>query len=120
MLEISREPGRSVIILKELGIIQTDHYLEFLPELKELVDEIHPTGLLLDWTQLNGWNEESESVRFYARLDFRSYFERIAILADEGWGAEISRVQEVMHLPVRHYPTSDRQAALAWLDPGTS
>ena len=120
MLEMSREPGKAVIVLRPLGLIQAEDYQACLPELKKLVAEIHPTGLLLDWTQLTGWDEESESLRFFARLYFRSDFERMAILADEGWEAEIRRFEEVTNLPVRRYLPSERQAAVAWLAPEPS
>ena len=120
MVEIGREPGISVLVIKASGLITAGDIFEHMPELKKLIDEIQPKGLLGDWTQLQGWDEEAESVRFSIRLDLRHDFERIAILADEDWDSEISRPQEVTNLPIRRFASSDRQAALAWLDPDTA
>ncbi len=116
MFEIYPEPGKPLLVVKASGIVQAGDFAERIPELKKLVAETHPRGLLLDWTQLKGWDEEAQSVRFSLRLDLRSDFERVAVLADRAWDAEISRLQEVTNLPIRRFPPSDRQSALAWLE----
>lgn len=120
MVEISGEPGKSVLVIKTVGLVTAGDIFERMPELKKLIDETQPKGLLGDWTQFQGWDEEAESLRFSVRLDLRHDFERIAILADEDWDSEISRLQEVTNLPIRRFASSDRQAALAWLDPDTA
>lgn len=119
MYEISPEPGKPLLVVKASGLIRAGDYEGHLSKLEKLIAETHPRGLLLDWTELKGWGEEAESIRFLARLELRSKFERVAVLADRAWDAEVSRLQDIAHLPVRRFPTSDRQSALAWLESNT-
>ena len=116
MLELYPEPGKPILVLKASGLVRAGGYVEPMSEFKKLVAETHPRGLLCDWTELKGWHEEAESIRFLARLGQRANFERVAILADRAWDGEVSRLQEIMTLPTRLFPPSDRQAALAWLE----
>ena len=73
----------------------------------------------MDWTELKGWDEEAESTRFIVRLGLHATFERVAVLADRAWNAEVRRLQEVTHLLIRRFRPLDRQTALAWLDANT-
>ena len=116
MIELNEEPGKSFLVCKSSGFIQRGEFAGRMPELKKLVAETRPKGLLLDWTELKGWDEETESLRFSARLEVRDNFERVAILADRAWDAEVSRFRDVMDFPVRRFPPSDRQTAMAWLE----
>ena len=116
MIEIAKEPERPLLLVKATGVVHADDYAGAMPEFKELAAKIHPKGLLTDWTELEGWDEEAESVRFFVRLEVRSEFERIAVLADDAWIAEISRLRDVTATEIRHFPPSEREAALAWLD----
>ena len=119
MFEIDQESGGSVLVIKLSGTIRATDYLDQMLEINNRITEIKPKGLLLDWTNLAGWDEEAESVRFFARLELRSIFERVAILADEPWRKEMSRLKEVTNLPIRQFSDSDRQSALAWLESGS-
>ena len=94
-------------------------YSDRMLEIKARITDIQSKGVLLDWTKLVGWDEEAESLRFFARLELRSSLERVAILADEPWGKEISRLKEVSNLLVRQFPLADRESALAWLESGS-
>ncbi len=119
MLEIKPEPGKRFLVVKLSGLIRAADYEEQMLEFNKLVAETNPRGLLCDWTELNGWDEEGESIRFIARFEQRANFERLAVLADEAWDAEVNRFQEVMNLPTRRFPPSDRPTALAWLESNT-
>ncbi len=92
---------------------------ESMPELEELIAEVRPKGLLLDWTELEGWDEEAEAARFSVRLEVRRHFERLAILGGSRLDAEMSRLEEVTAIPIRRFEASERQAALDWLDPNS-
>ncbi len=116
MLEINPEPGKPYLVFKVSGLVRMDDYAQRMPEFKKLVAETHPRGLLCDWTELQGWDEEAESLRFFARLELRPNFERIAILASRAWDAEVRRLKEIMNLQVRRFPPSDRESARAWLE----
>ena len=116
MFEINPEPGKPLIVVKASGLVRAGDYVERMSEFEKLVAETHPRGLLFDWTELKGWDEEAESIRFFARLELRAKFQRVAILADRAWDGEVSRLQEITTLPTRLFPPSDRQAALAWLE----
>jgi hypothetical protein len=119
MLELYPEPGKPILVLKASGLVRAGDYVEPMSEFQKLVAETHPRGLLCDWTELKGWDAEVESLRFFARLELRAKFERMATLADRAWDAEVSRLQDVTNLPVRRFPSSDRQTALAWLESNT-
>ena len=119
MFAINPEPGKPVLVAKLFGFVRASDFLEGMPIFEKLVAETHPRGLLCDWTELKGWDEEGESIRFAARLELHDKFERVAVLADRAWDAEVSRLQEVTRLPVRRFPPSDRESALAWLESNT-
>ncbi len=119
MFEINPESGKPLLVVKASGLLRAGDYMERMPEFVKLVAETRPRGLLCDWTKLKGWDEEAESIRFFARLELHAKFERVAILADRAWDAEVSRLQEVTNLPIRRFPPSDRQSALAWLESNT-
>ena len=119
MFEIDQKSGGSVLIIKLSGTMRIADYLDQMLMIKKQTTEIQPKGILLDWTELVGWDEEAESIRFMARLELRPSFERVAILADKPWGKEISRLKEVSNLPIRQFSDSDRQSALAWLESGS-
>ncbi len=119
MFEINPVPGKPLLVAKLFGIVRAGDFMEGMPIFEKLVAETHPRGLLCDWTELKGWDEEGRSIRFAARLELRAKFERVAVLADSAWDAEVSRLQEVTNLPVRFFPPSDRQSAMAWLESNT-
>jgi hypothetical protein len=116
MFEIDHEPGKPYLVVKVSGLVRADDFVQRMPEFEKLVAETHPRGILFDWTKLQGWDAEGESIRFFARLEIRRHVERVAILADGAWQAEVGRLKEVLNLPVRRFPPSDRQSALAWLE----
>jgi hypothetical protein len=116
LFEIDHQPGRPYLVIKVSGLVRTDDLVQNMPEFNKLVAETHPKGLLFDWTRLQGWDAEAESIRFFARLELRPHVERVAILADGAWQAEVRRLEEDLNLPVRRYPPSDRQSAQAWLE----
>ena len=121
MFEISLHPGKRILALKASGFIQVDDIEEVLPEFEKLVAEARPLGILYDWTELKGWSEEAKSIRFLAQIRLRSTFLRVAILSDDvALDAEVTRLQEVTHRPVRRFPPADLQSALTWLDPNDS
>ena len=116
MFEFGKEPGKSVIVSKAPAVIRLRDF-ESVLDIEKLIGEVQPKGFLLDWTELEGWDEEGESARFFARLELRKHFARVAVLGACRWDAEISRLEEVSGLPTRRFEPSDRQAALDWLDP---
>ncbi len=115
MYEVNLEAGGRLLVAKASGILQADDYDAML-KFEKLLSDAQPEGMLVDWTELEGWSEESESMRFLARMQFGTTLQRIAILADSSWDPEVERVREVTHLPVRRFPPSDRQSAKAWLN----
>lgn len=115
MFEFGREPGRAIVVCKAPAVVRLRHLDEVI-ELEKLIAEVRPMGLLLDWSQLEGWDEESESARFLVRLELRKHLQRVAVLGESRWEPEVGRLQEVTGVPVRHFHPSERQAALDWLD----
>jgi SpoIIAA-like len=119
MFAVNTELGRSVLVAKLFDLVRVDDILEGMPIIEKLVAETHPRGLLFDWTELKGWDEEGKSLRFAARLEMRAKFERVAVLADSAWDTEVRRLQEVTDIPVRRFPPVDWQSARAWLESNT-
>jgi hypothetical protein len=116
MIEIHLKPGKDVLVVKTSGLVRANDYAEAMPEFQKAVAETAPKGLLLDWTELEGWDQEAESIRFFARLDHRQSFARVALLAEGAWTGEVTRLQDIMNVPVRRFSTGDRAAAEAWLE----
>ena len=119
MIELGKEPGKSVLVVKAPAVIRLRDF-EAVLDIEKLVAEVRPKGLLLDWTELEGWDEEADSARFSARLELRKHFERMAIIGGARWEAEMSRLAEVTGIPVRRFEATERQAALDWLDPDST
>ena len=115
MIEIHTNTEKSHLIVKLSGVVNSSEYAEAMPTLEQLVADTQAKGLLLDWTDLEGWTEQAESLRFLARLKHRSTFSGLAIIADGDWEAEVERCQTIMDFSVRRFPPSDRQAAEDWL-----
>lgn len=116
MFEITVEPGKPVLVLKASGLMRADDYLECMPEFDNQIAGTNPKGLLLDWTELKEWGEDTKSIAFLARIEHRSKFVRTAVLANATWTSEISDLEQATRRPVRRFPTSERQSAMTWLD----
>ena len=56
-------------------------------------------------------------MRLFVRLESRSSFQRMGVLAADAWVDEIDRVREVTGIPIRRFEPSEWESALAWLDP---
>ena len=116
MLEITQEPGRAVLVMKEAGLVRAREFGEQMPKLAKLAAETQPPCLLIDWTELEGWDPEAESIRFSIRIELRDKFARIAVLAERDWDADVHRLEEIVQFPVRRFAPAEREAALAWLE----
>lgn len=117
MIEVEKEPERPLLVLKVTGVVHADDYAQTMPKFKELTAAVHPVALLADWTELEGWDEEAASMRFFIRLESRSEFQRMGILAADAWTDEVDRLREVTGIPIRRFDPSERESAIAWLDP---
>ena len=116
MFEIKAEREKSIIVIKASGVIQADDYEEATLTLGRLIEETAPTGLLIDSTDFSGWADgATQSLRLFNITKFRSKFQRIAILADVTWTAEITDFEDMARVPVRRFAPSDRQSAEDWL-----
>ncbi len=115
MFQIDREVDQPVLVIKLSGLMHSGDFLDQMPEIKEYVAATQLRVLLLDWTDLTGWDEAAESVRFYARLELRENFTHIAVLADEQWEAEVGRLEDVTRLAVSRFSPTHREDAMAWL-----
>ncbi|MGI9412345.1 MAG: STAS/SEC14 domain-containing protein [Hyphomicrobiales bacterium] len=116
MFELQAEQTESVLVIKVTGKIRAEDYFDFMPELNERIAETNPKGVLVDSAEFEGWqDEEARSIGFFSRTQYRSKFERVAVLADADWTSEVQDLQDETNLPVRQFPVSDRQQALDWL-----
>ena len=115
MIEVHPEPGKDYLVFKASGVIQSKDYVESMGKFEQLIAATQPKAVLIDWTDLTHWREETEGLRLFARAQHRSTFERVAVIDSGAWDAEFNRLQELMHCSVKRFSPSERQFAEDWL-----
>ena len=116
MIEIHAAAGKSYLVVRLSGVVNSSDFTEGMCKFDQLVIETQPVGLLIDWTDLADWGVEAEGLRFLARTEHRSTFERIAIIASDAWEAEVNRAEEILSGSVRRFSPSARESAEDWLE----
>jgi hypothetical protein len=86
--EILPDSDDEVIGLRLSGLVRAQEHLDTMPEFDKRIGEAKPPGLLLDWTDLEAWDEDAESTALYARILHRSSFTPVAVVAGARWEAE--------------------------------
>ncbi len=116
MLEILRKEGEKVVGLRSAGVIRPSDYQTTMPELERILAAIKPTGLLLDWRDLEEWSPEVEIDVFMTRISHRCSFERVSIVGAGRWREEAATVEQIMHCEVRFFEPANEPAAWEWLN----
>ena len=117
MLEILPQSNGANIVVKASGIIRQSDYEAILPEFDRRCEAALQFRLLLDWEDLEGWDEEAIATSFVQRIMHRLRCERIAILSDNPRHLDEIKVLQglLMGLKPRVFPPSERDAAWSWL-----
>ena len=117
MLEILPQSKGVNIALKASGKISVSDYEAYLPEFDRRVEEVLRFRLLLDWEDLEEWEDEALTVRFAQRLMYQLRCERIAILSDDPRRLDdIKNLQGMLMIrDFRVFPPHERDEAWSWL-----
>ena len=115
MLELQTDTEKRMVLVTAVGAIRPADFQAIMPKLGESVSGWDSFRVLFDWETLEGWDPAAESDAFYARLQFRSKVERVAVIAGPKWSGEISRLSEIFDCEVRWFALSERDEARAWI-----
>jgi hypothetical protein len=118
MLEILQQSKDANIALKLSGIITEDDYQQVLPELENRIKGLLKFRLLIDWEDLEGWEQEANAAKFGMRFMHRWRCERFAIITDDPSRAEdIEDLRGILpkSAELQIFPPSERSEAWSWL-----
>ena len=117
MFEILPQSEGANIAVKASGIISESDYDAFRSEFERRCQDVLRFRLLLDWEQLEGWDEGAIAVRFAERIIHRMRCERLAILSDDPRrSGDIEFLQGILiSKDLRVFPPTERDAAWTWL-----
>lgn len=116
MYQILPETKDHLIALKATGKM-TDIDFELLQaDLDRLLESAAPARVLLDWTDLEGWDARGDQRSFLFWLGEWSKIERVAIVSSEKFLSEVIKIGEALsRSTVRHFAPSDADEARRWL-----
>ncbi|MDG4575858.1 MAG: STAS/SEC14 domain-containing protein [Defluviicoccus sp.] len=116
MIEVLPLTKDRVIALKMANMIseaEIDHCAEAIGP---LLDDERRDFILLDWSELEGWEAGAKSVGTQFGMKSWASVVRIAIVAEPKWEDEQARIADVFRAAtVRRFPPSQRDKAIAWL-----
>jgi hypothetical protein len=116
MIEVLPQTKDRLIALKMADMIseaEIDHCAEAIGP---LLDDERRDFILLDWSELQGWEAGAKSVGTQFGMKSWASVVRIAILAEPKWEDEQARIADVFRAAtVRRFPPSQRDKAMAWL-----
>ena len=115
MFEILDDTENGIVRVAFVGEIQLTDYEVSVPMFEKIVKTRKPLRLLLDWTRLSGWCQESDSPTFFFRLEHRGDMERVAIVSERKWRSAASEFESLVNAEVRFYDTSSKDEAVRWL-----
>ena len=117
MLETLPQTKGANIAVRESGLVSKADYDAYLPEFQRQVEQVLQFRLLLDWEDLEGWEEEAIPIRFVQTIMHRLRCERLAIVSDDP-----ERLDDIKNLEgltmirdFRVFPPGQRAEAWAWL-----
>lgn len=116
MIEVLPQTKDRVIALRMTKMVseaEIDHCAE---SIGPLLDDARRDFILLDWSELEGWETGAKSVGTQFGMKRWASVVRIAILAEPKWEDEQARIADVFRAAtVRRFPPSQRDKAIAWL-----
>lgn len=117
MYEITAESKDRLLVLKAIGRLATADYEALRPQVDKIAADVSgPLRVLLDWTDLTGWEGDGERSAFAMWAQEWSDVERVAIVSGDKFiedGLQIGKILSKAN--VRHFQPADLAAARAWL-----
>lgn len=113
---VQHEHGTSVLHVRAVGKLTREDYEEVRPSLDTALTQLddNPVLVLVDATELEGWERGAAWEDLKLGLNHRHDFERIAVVADKEWLQEASRFSGwFISGEVKGF--GDRHSALDWL-----
>ena len=116
MYEILPETKDRLIALKAMGKL-TDTDFELLQaDLDRRLEFAAPARILLDWTELEGWDAQGDQRSFLFWLGEWSKIDRVAIVSTEKFLGEVIKIGDALsRSTVRHFAPSEADEARSWL-----
>lgn len=116
MIEVLPQTKDRVIALKMAKMVSEAEIDRCAEEIGPLLDDARRDFILLDWSELEGWEAGAKSVGTQFGMKSWASVVRIAILAEPKWEDEQARIADVFRAAtVRRFLPSQRDKALAWL-----
>jgi hypothetical protein len=116
MIEILPETGGKLIAVKMSGTVTEEQQNPYFEEAAAIFARERVENLLLDWSDLDGWEQGARSAGTWFGLHHRALIGRIAILAPERWDDESLRIADIFNAAtVRRFSPADRAQAIVWL-----
>ena len=117
MYEITPETRDRFIVMKAIGKLTAAEYETLRRRFEQLAAAASgPLRVLLDWTELTGWDVEAEQDAFAMWAREWSDVERLAIVSGDKFiedGLQIAKV--LSKTTVRHFQPADAAEARVWL-----
>lgn len=117
MYVITAESKDRLIVMKASGRLATVDYETLRPTFDNLAAKASgPLRVLLDWTELSGWEGDGEQTAFAMWAQEWSDVERVAIVSGDKFiedGLQIGKI--LSKADVRHFQPGDLAAARSWL-----
>lgn len=116
MIEVLPLTKDRVIALKMANMISETEIDRCAEAIGPLLDDERRDFILLDWSELEGWEAGAKSVGTQFGMKSWASVVRIAIVAEPKWEDEQARIADVFRAAtVRRFPPSQRDKAIAWL-----
>ncbi len=117
MMELLSESQGGFLSVRIAGLVTDEDFQAIAPEFERAIAATDkPINGLIDWSELEGWDDAAAADTFMLRIKVRSRIRRVAILADAKWRDEVASLADIIsEAEVRQFPTSARESALAWL-----
>ena len=118
MFEILAQSEGANIAVKASGTISESDYDLILPDFEHMVQKVLRFRLMLDWGDLEDWEDGVEATTFGARFIHRLRCERLAIISNDP--RRLSDIEDIRAILPKNavlqvFPPSERDAAWSWL-----
>jgi len=117
MYEILPEAKGSIVALKALDRLTDSDFESLESEVNKLIAGAAPAKVLLDWTELSGWDCRGEARSFQFWLQNWRDIEKMAIVSSDKFLSDVVRLKQTLsRSEVRHFAVTEADKAWAWLE----
>ncbi len=115
MFEVLDDTVNGIVRVAFVGEIQPTDFEVSAPTFEKIIKTRKPLRLLLDWTRLSGWSQDSESQAFFFRIRHRGDIERVAIVGELKWRSAATEFETIVDAEIGLYDTRSEDEAMRWL-----